>query len=337
MTETVEIARGPYRAQLLALGATLRRLEVPDREGRVANVVLGCRDLDDYRRVARYYGATVGRYANRIGGARFMLDGREYRLPANDGPNNLHSGAPGFDQRDWALEDADASSARFGLTSPDGENGFPGTLRVEALYRMEEDGLAITLSAQTDAPTVLNLTNHAYFNLGGEASGRTILDHVLRIAGSHITPVDADLIPTGALRPVANSPFDFRTPKPVGRDIAQDDTQLVRGLGYDHNWAIDAPGRAATLYDPESGRVLDLHSTKPGLQLYSGNHLADGPPGTSGGTYAARAGLCLEPQLFPDSPNRPEFPSARLDPGERYEHRLAFRFRTAGSVDEAFG
>lgn len=332
----IEIARGPFRAQLLTLGATLRRLEVPDRNGRVANIVLGCRDLEDYARVARFYGSVVGRYANRIGGARFVLDGTEHRLPANDGPNTLHGGAPGFDQRDWVLADADATSARFTLFSPDGENGFPGNLRVEALYRMEEDGLAITLSAQTDAPTVVNLTHHAYFNLGGEDSGRSILDHRLRIAAARMTPVDQTLIPTGELAEVAGTPFDFRAPKAIGRDIGAEDAQLSRGLGYDHNWVIDTPGHVATLYDPASGRVLDLHSDQPGLQFYSGNHLADGPPGTSGGLYAARAGLCLEPQRFPDSPNQPAFPSARLDPGQRYEHRMAFRFRTAADEGEAF-
>ncbi|NML07151.1 aldose epimerase family protein [Sphingomonas sp. G-3-2-10] len=336
MIDTIEIARGPFRAQLLTLGATLRRLEVPDRDGRAANIVLGCRDLDDYRRVARFYGSVVGRYANRIGGARFVLDGTEHRLPANDGPNTLHGGAPGFDQRDWVLADADAESARFTLLSSDGENGFPGNLQVEALYRMEEDGLAITLSAETDAPTVVNLTHHAYFNLAGEDSGQSILDHRLRIRANDITPVDADLIPTGALRPVRNSPFDFRSAKPIGRDIAQDDAQLVRGLGYDHNWVVDRTGHVATLYDSASGRVLDLHSNQPGLQFYSGNHLADGPPGTSGRIYAAREGLCLEPQLFPDSPNQSDFPSARLNPGERYEHRLAFRFRSAANQAEAF-
>lgn len=336
MIETIEIARGPFRAQLLTFGATLRRLEVPDRDGRVANIVLGYRDLEDYRSVTRFYGSVIGRYANRIGGARFMLDGREYHVPANDGPNNLHGGAPGFDQRDWVLEDVDATSARFSLLSSDDENGFPGNLRVEALYAMEEDGLAITLRAQTDAPTVVNLTHHAYFNLAGEDSGRSILDHRLRIRANNITPVDKDLIPTGALRPVRNTPFDFRSAKPIGRDIAQDDAQLVRGQGYDHNWSVDTTGLVATLYDPASGRVLDLHTNQPGLQFYSGNHLADGPPGTSGGVYAARGGLCLEPQLFPDSPNQPDFPSARLDPGERYEHRLAFRFRTAANDAEAF-
>ncbi|MEN3745690.1 aldose epimerase family protein [Sphingomonas sp. HF-S3] len=332
----VEIANGVFRAELLTLGATLRRLEVPDRTGRSANIVLGLADLDDYRGAPRYLGSVVGRYANRIAGGRFALDGREVRLPVNDGPNTLHGGVPGFDQRDWDLVSHDATSAVLALTSPDGENGFPGTVRVEARYEMLADGLEVTLGATTDAPTILNLTHHAYFNLAGEGRGTSILDHRLRIRGSRMTPVDATLIPTGELAEVAGSVFDFRDPKPVGRDIGVDDAQLALGKGYDHNWVIDRPGVVATLYDPVSGRVLDLESDRPGLQFYSGNHLADGPPGTSGRPYAARDGLCLEPQLFPDSPNRPEFPTARLDPGQRYEHRIAFRFRTADDEAAAF-
>lgn len=338
--EAIEIANGPFRAQFLNVGASLRRLEVPGRNG-AANVVLGYRDLEEYHGHPRFYGAIAGRYANRIGGARFALDGHDYALAANDGPNSLHSGPRGFDQVMWALKAHDAHSAVFTHLSPAGTNGFPGNLAAEVEYRLERDGLAITLSATTDAPTVVNLTDHAYFNLAGEASGATILDHLLQIPASRITPVDATLIPTGTLEDVTGTPFDFRTPKPIGRDIAAADEQLVRGHGYDHNWVIDAPAgpvrRVATLYDPGSGRVLDVESCQPGVQFYSGNWLANGAPGTSGGTYPARGGLCLEPQKFPDSPNRPQFPTARLDPGQRYTHKMAFRFRTADSVEEAFG
>ena len=338
--ETVEIARGPFRAQFLNLGAALRILEVPDRDGAAANIVLGYRDLDEYRGHPRFYGAVAGRYANRIGGARFSLDGIEHRITANDGANSLHSGPLGFDQQYWTIERHDAASVTFGLLSPHGFNGFPGNLHTRVRYALEEDGLAIAFTATTDRPTVVNLTHHAYFNLAGEASGRSILDHLLRIPASRITPVDAHLIPTGDYRDVTKTPFDFRTPHAIGRDIAADDEQLRLGHGYDHNFVIDADSgklrRIATLFDPGSGRVLDLESTEPGLQFYTGNHLANGAPGTGGGTYAARDGLCLEPQKFPDSPNKPAFPSARLDPGQTYRHDMAFRFRTARTNEEAF-
>ncbi len=339
--ETIEIARGGIRAELLTLGASLRRLEVPDRAGKLANVVLGYRDLADYRAHPRFYGVVAGRYANRIGGARFLLDGTKYRLPANSGPNNLHSGPRGFDLQDWKVAARDAHSVTFALRSPHLDNGFPGNLHVEARYAILEDGLAISFRATTDHATVVNLTNHAYFNLAGESSGATILDHVLQIPASQITPVDTTMIPTGEFRPVEGTPFDFRTPKPVGRDIEAADPQLKLGRGYDHNFVlVGAAGtirRIATLFDAGSGRVMDLHSTEPGVQLYTGNHLANGAPGTGGGSYPARGGLCLEPQKFPDSPNKPSFPSARLDPGQQYRHDMALRFRTAKDVAEAFG
>ena len=340
MIETIAIARGPYRAELITLGAALRVLQVPDRNGARANVVLGFAELEDYRGPPRFYGAVTGRYANRIGGARFTLDGVEHALPANDGANSLHSGPLGLDQQHWDVVALTEDAATFRHVSPGGHNGFPGTLTVEVRYRLEEDGLAVVLTATTDAPTVVNLTHHAYFNLGGEASGASILDHVLQVPAGRTTPVDAGLIPTGALADVAGTPFDFRSPKRIGDEIDAEDEQLRIGQGYDHNFVIDgadgALRRVATLFDPGSGRVLDLHSSEPGLQFYSGNHLAGGAPGTSGRVYAARDGLCLEPQKFPDSPNQPDFPSARLDPGQVYRHDIAFRFRTAEDLSEAF-
>ncbi|WP_448662322.1 aldose epimerase family protein [Sphingomonas sp. CJ20] len=338
--ETVEIARGAFRAQFLTLGAALRILEVPALDGSVANVVLGYRDLADYLGPPRFYGAVAGRYANRIGGARFTLDGRTHRIAANDGPNSLHSGPAGFDQQHWRVEAHTPDSVTFALTSPDGANGFPGTLLARVCYTLEADGLAIALTATTDRATVCNLTHHAYFNLAGEASGTTVLDHQLRIAASRTTPVDAGMIPTGALADVAGTPLDFRTPHAIGARIDADDEQLRLGQGYDHNFVLDGAfgtiRQIATLFDPGSGRVMDVESCQPGVQFYSGNHLAGGAPGTSGGIYAARAGLCLEPQHFPDSPNRPDFPSTRLDPGETYRHAMAFRFRTARTNEEAF-
>jgi aldose 1-epimerase len=338
--ETVEIARNGVRAELLTLGATLRRLEVPGRDGKTANVVLGYRDIDDYRKHPRYYGAVAGRYANRISGARFKLDGTDYRLPANDGANNLHSGPRGFDLQDWQIEARDAHSVTFALLSAHLDNGFPGNLHVRVRYAIEDGGLAISFRATTDHATVVNLTHHAYFNLGGEGSGTTILDHVLQIPASRITPTDAALIPTGELKRVEGTPFDFRTAKAIGRDIEAPDTQLRLGRGYDHNFVLDGAfgkiRRIATLFDPGSGRVMEVHSTEPGVQFYTGNHLANGTPGTGGGIYPARGGLCLEPQKFPDSPNKPAFPSARLDPGQEYRHDMAFRFRTADAAG-AFG
>ena len=337
--ETVEIANGPFRAELLTLGAALRRLDAPALNGEPGNVVLGYEDIEYYRGRPRFYGAIAGRYANRIANARFSLDGKEYLLPKNNGAHNLHSGPLGYDQRFWKLEDADASSARFGLLSHDGENGFPGTLHVDLEYRLEEDGLAIRFSATTDKPTVVNLTHHAYFNLAGEASGHSVLGQWLQIPAGRYTPVE-DQIPTGVLEDVTGTAFDFRTPKPIGADIEEADPQLKPALGYDHNYVLDSPSggirRVATAWDPGSGRVLEVHSTEPGLQLYSGNHLANGMPGTSGRVYGTREGFCLEPQKFPDSPNKPAFPSARLDPGQRYVHEMAFRFRVAGSFAEAF-
>ncbi|MES2986916.1 MAG: aldose epimerase family protein, partial [Pseudomonadota bacterium] len=239
--ETVEIGRGKFRAQLLNLGATLRQLDVPARDGSIANVTLGYRDVEEYRGHPRFYGAIPGRYANRIGGAKFNLDGKEYHLPTNSGGvNNLHSGPLGFDQQFWTLKQHDAHSAVFTLLNPAGYNGFPGNLSVETRYTMEEDGLYIGFTATTDAATVINLTHHAYFNLAGEGAG-TILDHLLQIPASRITPVDATQIPTGQFQDVTGTPFDFRSPKPLGRDIALEDVQLKIGRGYDHNFVVDAP------------------------------------------------------------------------------------------------
>jgi len=337
--EAFTIARRAFRAEVITLGAALRRLEVPGRDGRAANVVLGYRDLDEYRAAPRFYGTVAGRYANRIGGARFVLDGAEYRLPRNNGAHNLHSGPLGFDQQFWTVERHERDSITLAHLSPDGFNGFPGNLSAQVRYSLEEDGLVVAFRATTDRPTVTNLTHHAYFNLAGEASGATILDHWLQIPAGRFTPVE-DQIPTGELRDVAGGAFDFRTPRPVGRDIGADDPQLRAALGYDHNFVLDTPAgalrRVATLFDPGSGRVLDVHSTEPGLQLYTGNHLAGGAAGTGGGTYPKNGGLCLEPQKFPDSPNKPDFPSARLEPGQEYRHDIAFRFRIAAGVDGAF-
>jgi len=338
--ETVEIARGPFRAVLMNLGAALHILEAPDRNGDSANVVLGYKDLEEYRGHPRFYGAVAGRYANRIGGARFSLDGRTFTLPKNNGENNLHSGPLGLDQSFWEVTHRDAHSVTYSTLSPDGTNGFPGNLHVDVAYVLEEDGLAITFTATTDSATVVNLTHHAYFNLAGEASGGDVLGHWLQIPASRTTPTDPSMVPTGAFADVAGGPFDFRKAKPIGRDIGQQDTQLIQGKGYDHNFVLDAPAgrirRVATAFDPATGRVLEVHSDQPGVQFYTGNHLAGGAAGTSGVSYPSRGGFCLEPQNFPDAPNKPNFPSARLNPGQKYTHAMAFRFRTAADEGEAF-
>ena len=340
--EIVEIARGSLRAQFLTLGATLRRLDVPDRHGQPDNVVLGYADLEDYRRQPpRYYGAVAGRYANRIAGGRVTLDGETFQLTTNEGGNSLHSGPDGFDQQIWSVEARSDTAVTFRLDSPHGWNGFPGDLVARVEYALEDDGLAVRFTATADRATIVNLTQHAYFNLAGESSGTTILGHLLQVPASATTPVTGELIPTGDLAPVDGGPFDFRTPKPIGRDIDADDAQLALGQGYDHNFVLDGPAgferRIATLFDPGSGRVLEVYSTEPGVQVYSGNYLADGAPGTGGGVYPKCGGLCLEPQKFPDSPNQPGFPSARVEAGETYRHSMAFRFRTAADMDEAFG
>lgn len=338
--ETLEIACGAYRAQLLTLGATLRMLEAPDRHGVPANVVLGYGSIDDYVRHPRLYGAVAGRYANRIAGACFSLEGSIYRLAANDGTNSLHSGPLGFDQRHWDVLRHERDAVTFGLVSPAGDGGFPGTLQVSLTYTMTDTGLLMQLSATTDAPTVVNLTHHAYFNLAGEASGVSVEHHWLQIPASRYTPINGRLIPTGELRHVEGTPFDFRRPKPIGRDLHRPDEQMLSANGYDHNLAIDTPSgtlrRVATAFEPGSGRVLEVHSTEPGLQLYTGNDLGGGQRGASGRVYARHDGLCLEPQKFPDSPNQAHFPSAVLRPDEVYSHDIAFRFRTADAVEKAF-
>ncbi|HEU4960075.1 MAG TPA: aldose epimerase family protein [Sphingomonas sp.] len=339
---TVAIAGpGGARARVLSYGARLQAFEVPDRDGALDSIVLGYPDPESYRRDTAFIGGVIGRYANRIAGARFVLDGRMIAMPANDGANHLHGGLEGFDRRDWTITDADSRSVRLGLVSEDGDQGYPGRLAVTALYAFDDDdALTITLEAATDAPTIVNLSHHAYFNLAGQRRGGSIAGHWLRIAASCFTPTDAEAIPTGEVRDVTGTAFDFRTPHRVGARWSSDDRQLVQAGGYDHNYVIDgregAFRRIATLYDPGSGRLLDLSSTAPGLQFYSGNALSSGDPGLGGRAYAAREGLCLEPQHFPDSPNRPAFPSARLAPGEVYRHQIRLAPGTAGTAEAAF-
>jgi aldose 1-epimerase len=298
----------------------------------VADVTLGYKDLAGYLGDGSHLGNLVGRYANRIGGARFTLDGKSYTLAANNGPNTLHGGPTGFGKRLWSAKvvpgkDGDALELRY--VSKDGEEGYPGTLTATVVYSLREDGgLVIDYTATTDAPTVVNLTNHAYFNLAGEGEG-TILDHELQLESDTYTPVDATLITTGELRPVAGTPFDFRKPVAIGARIDAADEQIKFGGGYDHNFVVrGAAGTlrlAARVVDKKTGRVLEMYTTEPGVQFYTGNFLDGKIVGKSGKPYVKRGAFCLEAQHYPDSPNKPKFPPVVLRPGETYRQTTVYR------------
>ena len=328
------------RATVIAYGASLQSMIVADRDGALADVTLGHATLAEYLASTAYFGSSVGRVANRIAGGRFVLDGKEYRVPANNGPNALHGGPGGFDKALWDIVEvghALAPFVRLTHTSPDGDQGFPGTLQVTADYTLGHDGaLAITYRAKTDKPTLVNLTNHAYWNLAGEGAPGGAMDHVLTIPAEHFLPTDDTAIPTGDFAPVSGTPFDFREPRVIGarvRDTGHD--QIRIGHGYDHNWVIarqraSAPRLVARLAHPASGRALAVLSTEPGVQFYSGNFLDGNLVGKGGQAYRMGDGVALEPQMFPDTPNRPEFGSIRLEPGAVYEHRLMFVFSADG-------
>ena len=317
-------------------GGYVVSLVAPDRAGKMADVTLGYADLAGYLKDRSYYGCLVGRYANRIASAAFTLDGKRHALSANDGANTLHGGPTGFCKRLWnakvvAGQDGDALELTY--VSKDGEEGYPGTLTAKVVYSLRADGgLVIDYTATSDAPTVVNLTNHAYFNLAGEGEG-TILDHELSLEADAFTPTDAGLIPTGEIKPVAGTPFDFRKPTPIGARIAADDEQIKRGGGYDHNFVLrgDAGSLrlAARVVEKKSGRVLEVLTTEPGVQFYTGNFLDGKTVGKSGKPYVKRGAFCLETQHYPDSPNRPAFPSPVLRPGETYRHTTVYRLGVA--------
>ncbi|MFH8799767.1 aldose epimerase family protein [Streptomyces sp. NPDC017936] len=320
------LANGGTRLKVLDYGGIVQSLEIPDRHGRYRNVSLGFDTIEDYVAGSPYFGALIGRYGNRIGKGRFTLDGKAYQVSVNDGENTLHGGAQGFDKRVWDVEPfAEGSDVGLYLyyTSVDGEMGYPGTLRVKVTYTLTRQGdWRIDYEATTDKATVVNLTSHVYWNLAGEDSG-SIHDHELRIAASRYTPVDSGLIPTGELAKAAGTPFDFRRAKAVGEDIRVAHQQLLYGQGFDHNWVLDKgvtakPVAVATLRDPSSGRSLTISTTEPGLQFYSGNFLDGTLVGSGGTVYRQGDGLCLETQHFPDSPNKPSFPSTVLRPGQTY-------------------
>jgi len=321
-------------AVVISYGATLVSLRSPDREGRPADIVLGYDSLDGYEQDKSFFGASIGRYGNRIAGGQFTLDGAVFHLPKNDGANSLHGGSKGFNKRVWSGRDrsrGDAQVLELAYTSKDGEEGYPGTLKVTVTYTLpaESNELRIDYSATTDKDTEVNLTNHSYFNLTGVAS-QDILGHQLILRAPKFTPVDSTLIPTGEMRAVANTPFDFTKPTAIGARIDQDDEQLRFGKGYDHNWVLDKTNAgglqiAAEVFEPSSGRVLEVLTTEPGIQFYSGNFLDGTVRGKGGQLYGHRTGFCLETQHFPDSPNHQNFPSTELKPGKVYRSTTVFR------------
>ncbi|WP_342235737.1 aldose epimerase family protein [Inquilinus sp. OTU3971] len=334
--ELYTLTNGKMSVNILTYGGIVHAINVPDRDGKLGNIALGFAKLDDYLTKNPYFGTITGRYANRIAKGAFMLDGQTYKLAANNGPNALHGGLAGFDKKVWKakeIQGADGVGLELTYTSPDGEEGYPGTLTAKVTYMVTGNSeLRIDYEATTDKPTIVNLTNHTYFNLAGEGSG-SILDHELMLNASAVTPVDATLIPTGEIAKVAGGPMDFTIPTPIGARIRNDDQQLVFGRGYDHNWVLDKPSvgalsLAARVREPTTGRVMEISTTEPGIQFYTGNFLDASLVGTSGGMYRQSDGFCLETQHFPDSPNHPEFPSTVLKPGDVYKSTTVHRFTT---------
>lgn len=319
-------------------GAVIPAILVPDRDGKIGDVTLGFDNVQAYTGRDPSFGAVVGRYGNRIDGGKFELGGTVYELPINEtgNGNHLHGGTKGFSEQVFNVDQISDTSIALSLTSPDGDMGYPGTLELSVTYTLtEENALEVVYRAVSDAPTVLNVTQHSYFNLNGEGSG-DILDHVLMLNADHYTPVNRRLIPTGEIAPVEGTPMDFTTPTPIGERIEDDFEQLQFGRGYDHNWVLNKAEAekdkelklAATVYSDKTGRFLEVLTTEPGVQFYCGNFLDGSHVGKSGVAYEHRGGLCLETQHFPDSPNHPNFPTTVLNPGEEYYQKTVFRFST---------
>jgi aldose 1-epimerase len=319
---------GALEARIITYGGIVISLKVPDKSGKSADVVLGYDSLDGYLAKSPYFGAIIGRYGNRIAGGKFTLDGKTYSIPTNDGPNALHGGPRGFDKVVWKAKEI-PHGIELSHLSPDGDQGFPGTLSAVVRYTLSGKDLKIEYSATTDKNTVLNLTNHSYFNLAGQGNG-DILKHEMKLNAGRFTPVNDVLIPTGELATVDSTPFDFRKSTAVGARINDDNEQLRRGKGYDHNWVLDSGGgklaEAAEVYEPTTGRVMQVWTDQPGVQFYTGNFLDGTITGKDGKVYQHRAALCLETQHFPDSPNHPNFPSTELKPGQKYHTVTIYRF-----------
>ena len=326
---------GGVEARITNYGGIIMSLSTPDRTGRLADVVLGLDDLAGYIAGHPFFGALAGRYANRIARGKFSLNGAEYTLARNNGENHLHGGIKGFDKAVWSVRDASTQRLELSYLSADGEEGYPGNLSVTVVYALtDQNELRIDYTATTDKDTVVNLTNHSYFNLAGQGQG-DILGHELKLFADQFTPVNEKLIPTGELRNVEGTPFDFHAPTAIGARIDQDDQQLGFGGGYDHNFVLrgggDSLAMAAGVFEPQSGRTLEVLTTEPGVQLYTGNSLAGPIRGKAGSIYYRRSGFCLETQHFPDSPNQPNFPSTLLKPGAQYRSTTVYRFGAAAS------
>lgn len=325
--------RHGMEARIATYGGIVTSLTASDRKGQFADVVLGYETLKEYLKASPYFGALIGRYGNRIAHGRFTLNGTTHSLATNNSPNALHGGLTGFDKVVWKVAKAEIVREGPQLTlrylSPDGEEGYPGNLSVTAVYTVTpENALQLDYTATTNRDTVVNLTQHSYFNLRGRGD---VLGHILQVKADRYTPVDATLIPTGEVRPVEGTPFDFRTPTAIGARIDAEDEQLRFGKGYDHNWVINKPAAGmevqASIYEPDTGRVLEVLSAEPGLQFYSGNFLDGSNKGKGGRVYTFRSGFCVEPQHFPDSPNHPQFPSTVLRPGQIYRNTIIYRFK----------
>jgi aldose 1-epimerase len=331
-------AANGFGARIITFGAALQALMVPDKNGRCDDVVLGHDQFKSYLDNRRFFGATVGRYANRIANARFVLDGNAAQLTANNGKHALHGGPDGFDRKLWQITEIEEGAepcVTLAYVSVDGEEGYPGRLDVRVTYRLTGPSeLSISFEARADRPTIVNLTNHSFFNLEGVAAGAGILDHRLTVIADRFLAIDPEAIPLPEEpRTVTGTPFDFRNPSIIGSRIRHDEEQLRNGKGYDHNFCLDGAGElrlAARLEAPRSGRVLELLTDQPGLQVYSGNYLDGSIQGKQDLLYRQSDAICLEPQVWPDTPNRPDFPSARLAPGDTYRHRTVYRFASTG-------